>query len=57
MWCLEGLTVLFDVAVELVSATSEMASFDTMILEKPPLQLAPAPSGLTSKPVRIALYR
>ena len=31
-----------------MSAPSEMASFDTMIPEKPPLQLAPAASGLTS---------
>lgn len=55
MLCLEGLTVLSDLAGDLVSAPSEMASFDTMIPEKPPLQLASALSGPTSKPVRFAL--
>ncbi len=47
---LEALTSLPGLAGELVSAPSEMASFDTMIPEKPPLQLAPAASGLTSEP-------
>ena len=47
---LEGLTGLLVLVGELISAPSEMASFDTMIPEESPLQLPPAPSGLTSAP-------
>ena len=54
---MEGLKGLLLLAGELMSAPSEMASFDTMIPEEAPLQLTPAPSGLTGKPWRLFLFR
>lgn len=49
MRCLKILMIECSLAGDLASAPSKMASFDTMIPEKPSLHHAPAPSELTGE--------